>query len=61
MLDAEVAATEALVDKAKLEWEKWTDGPDPDALALAKARLANAEAQLETAQAQMGSSSLVCR
>lgn len=53
LLDAEVAIAEARVEQAKLEWEKWKTGPDPDALAIAEARLANAEAQLEAAHAQL--------
>ena len=39
--------------KSLLELEKRKDGPDPDALALVEARLANAEAQLEFAHAQL--------
>lgn len=53
ILDAEVAATQAVVNAAEAELEKWKEGPDPDVLALAEARLANAEAQLEAAQAQL--------
>jgi multidrug resistance efflux pump len=53
ILDADVAATEARVDKAELELEKWSNGPDPGLLTLAEARLANAEAQLAAAQAQL--------
>ena len=53
ILDAEVAAAEAHIQRAELEVEKWSAGPDPDALALAEARIANGEAQLEAAQAQL--------
>jgi len=53
ILDAEVAAAQAQIQRAELEVEKWSAGPDPDALALAEARIANAEAQLEAAQAQL--------
>ena len=53
LLDAEVAISETHVEQAELEWEKWKDGPDPDALTLAEARLTNAEAQLEAAAAQL--------
>jgi HlyD family secretion protein len=53
LLDAEVAIAETHVEQAELEWEKWKDGPDPDALTLAEARLSNAEAQLEAAEAQL--------
>ena len=53
ILDAEVAAAEARVANGEQELEKWSNGPDPAALALAEARLANAEAQLAAAQAQL--------
>ncbi|MFQ5922431.1 MAG: HlyD family secretion protein [Anaerolineales bacterium] len=53
ILDADVAAAQARVDAAEAEWEKWKEGPDPDVLALAEARMENAEAQLEAAQAQL--------
>lgn len=53
ILDANVALAFAQVAQAELELEKWKNGPDPDALALAESRVANAEAQLEFAEAQL--------
>lgn len=52
MLDADVAMAEARVEEAAQEFEKWKDGPDPDAVALARANVANAEALLKLAQVQ---------
>jgi HlyD family secretion protein len=52
MLEADVALAEARVAEAAQEFEKWKDGPDPDAVALAQANVANAEALLELAQVQ---------
>ncbi len=52
-LDAELAMAQAQVADARQEWQKLKDGPDPDAVALAEARLANAEAQLAAAAAQL--------
>jgi len=52
MLEADVALADARVAEAAQEFEKWKDGPDPDAVALARANLANAEALLELAQVQ---------
>lgn len=53
ILDAEVEAAETQVQRAELDVEKWSAGPETDALVLAEARTANAEAQLEAAQAQL--------
>lgn len=55
MLEADVALAEARVAEAAQEFEKWKDGPDPDAVALAQANVANAEALLELAQVQSDS------
>ena len=52
MLDADVALAEARVNEASQEFEKWKDGPDPDAVALARANVTNAEALLELAEVQ---------
>ena len=49
ILDAEVAAAQALVDELELEYEKWKDGPAADELALVEARIANAQAQVDAA------------
>lgn len=50
LLDANVAIAKAKVDEAKQEFEKWREGPDPDAEALAKANIKYAEAALNLAQ-----------
>jgi multidrug efflux pump subunit AcrA (membrane-fusion protein) len=49
-LDAEVASAEARVAQAERVYEKVKDGPDPDVLAAANAKLKLAEAQLKSAQ-----------
>ncbi len=53
LLDAEVAIAQAKVAEAERVWEERKDGPDPDELALAEARVANAEAQLGAAEAAL--------
>ncbi|MFQ5921922.1 MAG: HlyD family secretion protein [Anaerolineales bacterium] len=53
VLDAEVAAAQARVDEAELEWEKRKDGPAEDEVALAEARLTNAQAQLLAVEAAL--------
>jgi multidrug resistance efflux pump len=52
MLEADVAMAEARVAEATQEFDKWKDGPDRDAVALARAYVANAEVLLELAQVQ---------
>lgn len=52
LLDAELAEAQENLAAAEREYEKVSDGPDPDALKLAKARLKNARAQWELARAQ---------
>jgi HlyD family secretion protein len=52
LAEAEVKLAEASLADAQSELEKVKDGPDPEALALAQARLSAAEAQLAAAQAQ---------
>lgn len=49
LLDANVALAEAKVADAEREWERLRDGPDPDDIAAAEARIAAAQATLETA------------
>jgi HlyD family secretion protein len=51
LLEANVAIAMAKVENAAREFEKWKDGPDPDAVASAQARLADAKAQLAAAEA----------
>ena len=46
LLDADVALAEARLADAEREWERLKDGPDPDDIAAAKARVAAAEATL---------------
>ena len=53
VLDAEVAAAQASVAEAELEWEKRKDGPAEDEVALAQARLTNAQVQLLAAEAAL--------
>jgi multidrug resistance efflux pump len=50
MLDADVAMAEARLEQALQVWQDRQNGPDPDELALAEARLANARAQLSAAE-----------
>jgi HlyD family secretion protein len=51
--DAAIAVALANQVAAKRAWDKLKNGPDPDAMALAKARLANAQAQLAASQASL--------
>jgi len=53
ILDADVAIAQAQVEQAERVWEDRDEGPDPNALALAEAQLANAEAQLAAAEAAL--------
>jgi HlyD family secretion protein len=52
LLDGNVAIARARVDEASQEYEKWKEGPDPDAVALAQAYIRNAEALLKLARVQ---------
>lgn len=56
---ADLAQAEAAVSDAQRKYNARKDGPDPDDLALAKARLENAEAQLAAAQAALENLELV--
>jgi HlyD family secretion protein len=47
LLDADVAAAEARLADAKREWERLKDGPDPEDIASAEARVAAAQASVE--------------
>lgn len=53
MLDAELAEAEARLAVAERDYEKVKDGPDPEALELAEARLANAEASVNAAEQRL--------
>ncbi len=50
VLDANVALAQAQVAEAEREWERVKDGPDPDDLAAARARLAAAQATANMAR-----------
>ncbi len=49
LLDADVALAEAQLADALREWERVKDGPDPEDVAVAEARVAAAQATLELA------------
>ena len=51
--DTEIAIKKAELDLAQLAYDKAKDGPDPDDLALAQARVDNARAQVNAAQATL--------
>jgi multidrug resistance efflux pump len=51
--EANLVYAQALVERTQAELEKIGDGPDPDDLAIAKARLENAQAQLDSASAAL--------
>ena len=53
MLDADVAIAQAKVEDAERDLEDRKDGPHPNDVVLAEARLANAEAQLDAAEAAL--------
>lgn len=50
ILDAEVAEAEARVAAAEREYEAVKEGPDPEAVEVSQARLANAEAAVRAAE-----------
>lgn len=58
MLDADVALARARLAEAEAAWTDVADGPDPDTLAMAQARLAAARANVEAAQAALRDSEL---
>lgn len=51
--DAKIDLAQAELDKAMRELEKLKDGPDPDAIAIAQARLDSSETGIAVAQAQV--------
>ena len=59
LLQGELAQAEAALAEAERAFEKVKDGPDPDALGLAQARLVNAVAQVNGAKAALADLSLV--
>ena len=59
LLQGELARAEAALAEAERAFEKVKDGPDPDALGLAQARLDNAVAQVNGAKAALADLSLV--
>jgi HlyD family secretion protein len=58
ILDAEVAEAEARVATAEQEYEDVKDGPDPEAVELAEARLANARAAVSAAEQTLSDTEL---
>ncbi len=58
MLDADVAIAQANLAAAERELEDRKDGPHPNDVALAEARLANAKAQLAAAEAALANAEL---
>jgi multidrug resistance efflux pump len=52
-LEADLITTQASLEDAELNYGKLADGPDPDQIAMAQARLDNAQAQLAVAQAAL--------
>jgi HlyD family secretion protein len=50
---ADVAVAEAQLAKAQRDYELLQQGPDPDAIALAEARIQNAQAQIAASQAAL--------
>jgi HlyD family secretion protein len=53
--EAELQAAKTELDEAQKEYDRLKDGPDPDALTLANARIQNAQAQIEASRADMDS------
>jgi len=53
MLDADVAVAQARLAQAEAAWADVQDGPDPDVLALAEARLNQATAAVRAAEAAL--------
>lgn len=51
--EANLAVATAQLNIAKLDYETYSKGPDPDLLELAQSRLANGKAQLASAQAAL--------
>jgi multidrug efflux pump subunit AcrA (membrane-fusion protein) len=52
-LDAEVALADARVASAQAEWDRLSNGPDPDQLEILEARVKNAEDQANAARAAL--------
>jgi multidrug efflux pump subunit AcrA (membrane-fusion protein) len=59
ILDADVAIAEARVVVAELAYDWVKDGPDPDVLAQAEARLAQAEAVVAQAEAELAGMQII--
>jgi HlyD family secretion protein len=56
--EADLVWAQAMAVRAQAELEKIGEGPDPDALAIAQARLDNAQAQFDSASAALEDSQL---
>jgi multidrug resistance efflux pump len=52
-LEADLVTARAGLEDAQLAYEKFVDGPDPDQVDIAQARLDNAQVQLAVAQAAL--------
>jgi multidrug resistance efflux pump len=59
ILDADVAIAQARVVVAELAYDRVKDGPDPDVLAQAEARLARAEARYAQTKAELAGMQIV--
>ena len=58
LLDAELALAKAILNAAERELERLKDGPNPDVVALAEARLEQAETQLTAANSTLNDSEI---
>ncbi len=56
--EAEWKTAQAALEQAQSDYDALADGPDPDMVTLAQARLANAQAQLDAAQEQIDNRTL---
>jgi HlyD family secretion protein len=59
LLDGELAKAEARVKDLERKWEKVKDGPEPELVELAQARLVNAQAALSAAETALAETELI--
>jgi HlyD family secretion protein len=57
--DADIEVADALVKKLEIDWQNLEDGPDPDKLEVAEARLVNAQAQYDAAKKALSDIELI--
>ena len=57
--DADIEVADALVDKLEIDWQNLEEGPDPDKLEVAQARLLNAQAQYDAAKKSLSDIELI--